>query len=1672
MRFFRNLFRSEPPSDNNREQGAAVNRNRLEQTAAGDTVLEEYTDGSQSYSYSETEEDVRPSATSKPTNVTLPVPDWTNSNSGRRERQSLPITAVPPPRSATAVAPEIRPDAAQHALPSFSRAPTRTNGSASSPAVRGVTGGEGSESSQYNLRPRQARGLAPARNSILKGGNAQATMSAGSVSQRDTKRASSKPVEDALTKPPDPLALSAMPHAASARTTSGVLGNPGKVSIADVNRATLSTLRYLCGELGIPATGSKLEVKERVMNKIKGEPYDGEEVQPLSPPGKAGRKGRVDDTGAAQSTPASSARRETITTTAGTLRVEGSAPPRNSLVGGIAAMSSKPSSSAAEVPTSNNPGSTAELSSTALSKFDSAAGKQQELRGTDPGLPSAYKDKADSETNSKRSPNDQDPRLVRTQRAGTSGLPSGGGSAAMHGHPSNAQTPSRRGGRPPTAQHNTPGRNERVNMPSSGMAVGDRRRSSLQANASEVREMMRRGSDLVPENARENRDRDRPSTTTPATATHLDGIRLTSANRNSRRVVDVPPGIDRMSPAGRSLPAVFSGAEGGPPNPTVSANEPASTTPRNQRTVGQRDTPAATATDAPAINAQVTPRVSQAPVPALAPLKPIPKRGSTNGFVTPGDIVRTFNRYTPRRRPSSSTMEPGGTNSQPSSLFQQGSRPSSERFPSNNVHRIRSSAFGVSLTPFSQQVNKRQSLRAFPLPSSQPSPISGGFNRKRHSTGMNSTPFNGRAGLLNDLRPALRASENDRRTPITSLNDIRARERWRRDDKGIAMASSAKKILAAIRKTGEENRVLCRGRKPLVPLGAPPSLKRARDEEDTGHPAGKRSRTGGFDSNARAGFTPTAKKDSSTPARQVCGLSPRIPYGKRSSRTFGSSDATIPVTPTKDAVSTPQTTEKRGRSSLLARTESIMGSVDRKRRLGTSQSDVKKRASKRRSLSSAVFDAIKDEVNAREKEIEGEEARKAKAKRGVTFAEPVDAVKPQVSEKETPDFAGKGTIETTAATETPFSLDKTVFRSPAPVQESKEFSFNVREDRVSEPPKDVAEPSNATITVPTPAPVVPPAAPEPAPVSLPDDKTSSVRVSDGASKNVESEAEPKISFGTAAFVKSQTRVSFGHPALADDPKPLPSVSAPSATSPGPGEIVASVKPENDDPKTAKKSDVSETATEKPDTTEVDKPPATFTPKINPVTGGPSYSASPGPTDAGASAVAASAAADSSSGAFGSTPKPTATFGTSSVSFAAPSTAEPSTFGLPAPSAPSSAATPSAARKLPFGTNAPSTAGVFGSKTTSEKDTGSSSMALKASSSFLSSSSAAQSGIPIDAPSSTSAPSFGMSSAAAAAPSTEFGGSSATASSGGFGASSTPSFGFSAPSFATNSTPFGASSSAFAAAAPSSPFGTSTSDPFGASKSEAEKSQTPFGAGSTTFGTTSAGFGSSSTPFGQSSGGNAFSAFGASAKPSGNPFAAFTTSTPGTGSGAVPFGNFPSSFNPSSAAATAPFDFSATTPATSSNQPSSTPFGGSAPNPFGGNPSGGFGSSNTNSFGNPMSNASPSPFEASTGSNPFGQPTPSFGAQLQSNTAGFGGFGQPSGGFGQSQPSAPFGGFGQSAQGAFGQPQQQQSLSSEAQNLFGGASQPSSGHFTMGGAAPRPSGQARGRRILRARRSRR
>ncbi len=49
----------------------------------------------------------------------------------------------------------------------------------------------------------------------------------------------------------------------------------------------------------------------------------------------------------------------------------------------------------------------------------------------------------------------------------------------------------------------------------------------------------------------------------------------------------------------------------------------------------------------------------------------------------------------------------------------------------------------------------------------------------------------------------------------------------------------ARRILKALKKIGQENCELAKGRKSLIPLSAPPLLKRARDQDDLDLPSPK-----------------------------------------------------------------------------------------------------------------------------------------------------------------------------------------------------------------------------------------------------------------------------------------------------------------------------------------------------------------------------------------------------------------------------------------------------------------------------------------------------------------------------------------------------------------------------------------------------------------------------------------------------------------------------------------------------------------------------------------------------------------------------------------------------------------------------------------------------------------
>ncbi len=173
-------------------------------------------------------------------------------------------------------------------------------------------------------------------------------------------------------------------------------------------------------------------------------------------------------------------------------------------------------------------------------------------------------------------------------------------------------------------------------------------------------------------------------------------------------------------------------------------------------------------------------------------------------------------------------------------------------------------------------------------------------------------------GKLNDLRKNRKSVDFGRPGALQSLSDIHATQKWRQDDRSAVMASSAKKILEALTRTGRENKALVADRKPVSPLGPPPSsLKRARDDDDEDLRATeKRLRRSAADSGAN-----------------ITASFARGPNQQRISRP------------------SPSPPNVRGeRDDNFQQTQDVLASADKKRRLF---SDGESRSNKRRSMSSA-----------------------------------------------------------------------------------------------------------------------------------------------------------------------------------------------------------------------------------------------------------------------------------------------------------------------------------------------------------------------------------------------------------------------------------------------------------------------------------------------------------------------------------------------------------------------------------------------------------------------------------------------------------------------------------------------------------------------------------------------
>ncbi len=120
-------------------------------------------------------------------------------------------------------------------------------------------------------------------------------------------------------------------------------------------------------------------------------------------------------------------------------------------------------------------------------------------------------------------------------------------------------------------------------------------------------------------------------------------------------------------------------------------------------------------------------------------------------------------------------------------------------------------------------------------------PISGGFFRRN---ARRTYPVNNKQETSNPFRVGQKAPDGVIETGITSLNEVLVNAREEKDKHHTVANKSARRILKALKRTGEENRLLAKGRKPLIPLSAPASLKRARDRDNIDLPASKKPRSG------------------------------------------------------------------------------------------------------------------------------------------------------------------------------------------------------------------------------------------------------------------------------------------------------------------------------------------------------------------------------------------------------------------------------------------------------------------------------------------------------------------------------------------------------------------------------------------------------------------------------------------------------------------------------------------------------------------------------------------------------------------------------------------------------------------------------------------------------------
>lgn len=1145
---------------------------------------------------------------------------------------------------------------------------------------------------------------------------------------------------------------------------------------------------------------------------------------------------------------------------------------------------------------------------------------------------------------------------------------------------------------------------------------------------------------------------------------HIDGVELQEVVR-PRNPVTPPTGVEGAVPRGAGPPTMAAPAAlqtgGAPHADTPSATNAAARPPRGSaraRPATVRVPPGGTAGGMQERGDRVT-RREASPARGSMPLRPTPVRppparpsiARTSGFPTPSDIIRTFNRYTPSNRPVSASPGGGLTARAGSTPY---ARPSSERFRSNDFHRLVGSAFGVSLgTPLSGAPTAGNA-GLFNSPARPPS------NSKRHSTGMAS--FRRRAasasgGRLNDLRKNRRSVDFGRPGALQSLNEMHATNRWREADRAEAMATSARKILEGLSRTREENRMLAQKLKEegSSPIGPPPSsLKRSREAGGFGGEGGKRARRSVRDSGVLipSAFNPNppgAGSQARPRPPETMVEAGKARSNKRKSMSF--------VEEEEGAENVLERVAARKRRSVSYSAASNLGSAFKAYALAQSQKDVARKSG---------FEPSAGKSEGKER---GEDARSVVRRRieahesGVGTRTAFGTAGASAFNKATEVAKAVSTFKPSAGDGQRKKLNPILNKSPndgtpkahkavtfADGGAKRKVSFGEVEE------KDEVTPAPA-FKFNIPSPLVKKTSDEVVKATAAKPLSSMPKSGEVEKKEAEKEsAADKFTFGTPVGFNSaniEPAVVGPTPAIvetaaAPTAMEAPVVSAPAASVPAPAPAVASLggfeaarKPAAVKETAAPTADLFgakpggeaaktllsfvQPAEAPKETEEVKKPaapaPFSFGDAVKPGDSATGVFAFPAATKPAASAPEEVKASESKET---TEPAPTPAVAPTTLPVTAaeppkPAASEPApAASLPVPKA----ALPSPAKS---GFGAPTTSvpeGVFSFKTQSAPAAAAAAPSKPSEPTPFAS-----------APPGFGAPAFGQPAESASAP-----------------AASNP-FGSSAPAFGAGSgpkpsgNPFGESTSFNPSATVqgfqfgSAPAATGSGGPFGATPS-APSASAPALAGS------GGGFGGQSTPFGDGggfSGGNAF-VFGGSQPAPAAPAAPFSS-----GAGSAPaFG-----FGGASAAGSAPFG-GASAPATAP-----TPFGSSAATPFGSAPTfgsasgpAGFGGGSAPQFGPPASTPFGGPAQSAPA--PFGGPAQSasqpFGAPAPSASAPFGAFGG-----GQSAPQ-----FGAPAQGA---------QSQAAQTLFGGAPPAGSG-FSMGANGNQTGSKPR--RVLKCRRSKR